>query len=74
MKFVFDAIFYSFCLQLCSILLNCGSILLPFWLYFDSILAPVASLEGSRGQGHEMCTKCIDFGVPRASHLGGIFA
>ena len=62
-------LFYAFCLQFGSILLNLGSILLPFWLHFESILAPSASPEGSRGQGREMCTKCIDFGVPRASHL-----
>ena len=40
---------------------------------FLSILARFATPEGSRGQGHEMCTKCLDFGIPRASHLGGIF-
>ena len=71
---MFDTLFYAFCLQFGSILLNLGSILLVFWLHFEPILDPSASPEGSRGQGHEMCTKCIDFGVPRASQLGGIFA
>ena len=71
---MFDTLFYAFCLQFGSILLNLGSILLVFWLYFEPILDPSASPEGSRGQGHEMCTKCIDFGVPWASHLEGIFA
>ena len=70
----FDTILYAFCIKLCSILLNFGSILLPCWRHFDFILAPFASPEGSQGQGHEMCTKHIDFGLPWASHLGRIFA
>ena len=69
-----NTVFYAFCLQFGSILLNLGSILLVFWLHFEPILDPSASPEGSRGQGHEMCTKCIDFGIPWACHLDGIFA
>ena len=55
-------------------MLNLGSILLVFWLHFEPILDPSASPEGSWGQGHETCTKCIDFGLPWASYLDGIFA
>ena len=71
---MFDTLFYTFRLQFGSILLNLGSILLVFWLHFEPILDPSASPEGSWGQGHETCTKCIDFGLPWASYLDGIFA
>ena len=70
---MFDTFFYAFCFQFGSILLNLGSILLPVWLHFESILVPFASPEGSWGQGHEMRTKCIDFGVPRGPVFGLFF-
>ena len=57
-----------------SFWLHFNSVLAPFLLHFGSILAPFASPEGSRGQGHEMSTKCLDFGIPRASDLGAFLA
>ena len=74
-----DSLCLPFSINLLSVWLHFGSILvhftsiLPsFQMHFGYILAPFASPEGSRGQGHEMCTKCVESG-PQASHLGGIF-
>ena len=72
--FILSSVWLHFELILASFWLRFGSILAPFWPHFGSILAPFASPEGSRGQGHEMSTKCLDFGIPRASHLEAFLA
>ena len=59
MKFVFDAIFYAFCIQLCSILLNFGSMFAPmlvsFWLHFGFNCFP-GGVPGTGSRNvHEIC-------------------